>query len=190
MQTIRTFIAIELDSAIQETIRHIEELLKKTGIDAKWVKPNDIHLTLKFLGDTPIDKIEPIVQIIQTTAQTSQIFSIELTQLGAYPQIEKPRVIWIGVNRGRDETKKIVLLLKEELEKIGFVKEKRDFDPHVTIGRLRSAQNHFALFKAIKEFQINPTITQEVTHITFLKSTLTPQGPIYETLQKIDFKKS
>lgn len=188
METIRSFIAIELDETVQETIATIEEELKKTGADVKWVKPRHIHLTLKFLGSIPFDQAESILAVIQTVAQSHSSFSFQLTRLGAFPKMENPRVIWLGIEEGKEQIRKIVLSLEEKLEKVGFKKEEREFDPHVTIGRVRSPLNRFALSKAMKEIRIAPAISQAVTQITLFKSALTPQGPLYEALKRISLK--
>ncbi len=189
METIRTFIALELEPSLQQALGHIQETLKKTGADVKWVRPTDIHLTLKFLGDTPSHQLDSIAQTIRSITEQSSSYPLELTKIGAFPTIEHPRVVWIGVEEGKEETKKIAHSLEEKLQGIGFKKEDRGFEPHVTIGRVRSGLNRMALFKALKEFQIEAAMNQKANRITLFKSTLTSQGPIYETLGRFDLKK-
>jgi len=186
METLRTFIAIELKPDIQEQLNAIQAHLKKTGADASWVKSPKIHLTLKFLGEIPSDKITSIISAIQATAECQVPFSLELTHLGAFPRIESPQVIWIGVEKGKEELKNIVFDLQERLAALGFPKEKKDFSPHATLGRLRSSENRFALIKSLKEFKIQFPLAQEVRDIALIKSTLTSQGPIYEVLGKAE----
>lgn len=183
MDKIRTFIAIELNANVQNAISAILDDLRKTGADVKWVKPKDIHLTLKFLGDTPTDKIEPIEKILKECCRMRSPFALTLTHLGAFPSIESPKIIWLGAAAGKKEIKEFSLSIEEKLLELSFEKEKREFEPHLTLGRMRSMQNRFALVKAIKAHQLNPAISLEVDHIALIKSTLTPQGPIYETLK-------
>ncbi len=186
METVRTFIALEFDTTIKETIERIQNQLKKTGCDVKWVKAKDVHLTLKFLGDVSHHKMDSIIKVIEATAASNHAYTIELTHLGAFPNLLHPKVISLGIQSGKEETKKIVSSLEEQLEKIGFKKEHRDFDPHVTIGRVRSAMNCFALMEAIKKFGLPARMNQGVTSLHLVKSTLTPQGPIYEPLAKAE----
>lgn len=183
METLRTFIAIELDEAVRKTLSTIQEHLKKTGADVTWVKPDNIHLTLKFLGDTPIDKIDTMAELIRKACRKKS-FVMELTHLGAFPKMESPQVLWIGITKGKDHMKEIVLELEEILHEAGFQKEKREFDSHITLGRVRSNLNRFALTKAMMGYSFTP-VMQEVNCIVFLKSTLSPRGPIYETLKTL-----
>ncbi|HOW34842.1 MAG TPA: RNA 2',3'-cyclic phosphodiesterase [Candidatus Omnitrophota bacterium] len=188
--TLRLFIAIELDPSVREAIGIIQDHLRKSGADVKWVKPDDIHLTLKFLGDTPTDIVDKIANAMQESVQSVKKFLIEITGLGAFPKISSPRIIWVGIENGRKEVKQIAASLEEKLETLGIKKEEREFSAHITVGRTRSPQNIFALSKILKEFKSTAPITQEVSHITLIKSTLTAQGPVYEVLRRADFGNS
>ena len=188
METLRTFIAIELSTNVQNAISTIEDGLKKTGADVKWVKPANIHLTLKFLGDTPVDKIEPISKALEICGLSIAPFALELTCLGAFPKIDSAKVVWLGVTNGKEEAKQLALTIQEKLGEIGLPKEEREFEPHLTLGRVRSPLNRFALIEAVKACQITEPITLAVDHITLIKSVLTPQGPIYEVLKRFELK--
>lgn len=187
-ETFRLFIAVELNPAVQEAIGLIQDQLKKSGADVKWVRFKDIHLTLKFLGDTPVDKIDAIAAVLQEATSLVKSFTMEIKELGAFPKISSPRVIWLGLEAGKDQAKQIATTLEEKLEPLGIKREEREFAAHVTIGRTRSSQNSFALSKVMKEFKPAPS-TQEVDHIALIKSTLTPQGPVYEVLRRADLRK-
>ena len=182
MNTVRTFIAIELDDSTRQALSTIQAQLKKTGADVKWVKPENSHLTLKFLGEPPVDKIKPITESVNNSCRKNP-FLLEWSHLGAFPTIEHPQVIWIGIEKGKDQIREIAFELEGALEKLGFKKERREFDPHITLGRCRSPLNRFALFKAIKDYNL-PIISQEVRKIVFIKSTLSAQGPHYEAIKE------
>ena len=191
----RAFIAIELDQNIKEKISAIQKKLKQTEADVKWVKPENIHLTLKFLGDIDEKKAEKIKNILKNLAGDRQTFDMAISELGAFPKLRFPRVIWIGIKEGADDALKITSILDDKLVSIGFAKEKRGFSAHITIGRVRSNKNRLRLIEAVNKFnetnqkEFTPLekdflteFTQTVKNITLFKSTLTPQGPIYEAL--------
>jgi len=186
-ETIRTFIAITLNPDIRETLQKIQSHLRKTGADVKWVNPENIHLTLKFLGDTPVEKLPEIIKILQSTAHSIPSFSFSLTHIGAFPKPEHPQVIWIGIEQGKADVTRLAQTLEDHLERLGFAKEKRRFDAHVTLGRTRSGFNRFALSKEIKQYRLGQELQQSVDHLVFYKSTLTSHGPIYEVIEKVGF---
>lgn len=188
MEILRAFIAIDLDDKTQKALSRIQDELKETKADIRFIKPENIHLTLKFLGDITKDKAEAVAKILEETSWVLKPFSISLTHIGAFSEIEHPEIIWVGANQGRSEVKGFVLRLEEELEKIGFAKEKREFESHVTLGRLRSNLNQNSLIKTLKTFQMDSPIIQNVHSLTLFKSTLTPRGPVYEPLEIFPLK--
>ena len=178
---LRTFIAIKLDETTIKKLSLIQNDFKKTGADVKWVAPQNIHLTLKFLGDTSEDKIPSLRQVLEKAVAGTSPFLLELTHTGAFPTHEHPQVIWIGITDGKTKLLELASRIEEELFIVGIPKEKRSFDAHVTLGRVRSSLNTFALTKLLKVYSF-PAFAQEVKKIYFLKSTLTSHGPIYEPL--------
>ena len=186
----RTFIAIELPGEIKNSLSHLQEQLKNAGADVKWVEPNNIHLTLKFLGEIDDKKLEGITKIIFDIAKEKNKFQIHISSLGAFPKIDFPRVIWVGVDIGDKETKQVAEELEEKTAKIGIPKEDRPFSSHITIGRTRSSLNRERLVQDLKNKAELSGVRLEfyVTKITLFKSTLTPHGPIYEVLKETNLK--
>ena len=186
----RTFIAIELPTEVKDKLSKIQEQLKKSGADVKWVEPKNIHLTLKFLGEIDDKKLEKIIEIIDGTVKDKNTFHIRISSLGAFPKINYPRVIWIGIDKGDCETKEIAKELEEKIAKIGIPKEGKAFSSHITIGRTRSTLNREKLVQELKTQSANFCGGLEfvVTKITLFKSTLTPGGPIYEALKETNLK--
>jgi 2'-5' RNA ligase len=186
----RTFIAIELPQEIKDSLRRLQEKLKASKTDVKWVEPNNIHLTLKFLGEVDDKKLDKVIKIIEETARDKNEFQMRISSLGAFPKIDFPRVIWVGVETGNKETKAIAEELEEKTAKIGIPKEDRPFSSHITIGRTRSSLNREKLVQDLKNKAElgGEKLEFYVTKITLFKSTLTPHGPIYEVLKETNLK--
>ena len=183
----RTFIAIELPREIKAHLIRLQEKLRATEADVKWVEPDNIHLTLKFLGEIDDLKLEKITAIIEAVAAEKPQFEIRIVSVGAFPKLHFPRVIWVGIDAGDKETKDIAKMLEERILKLGIPKEERVFSSHITIGRTRSTKNRDVLIQELKKLGENPLggdLSFFVTKITLFKSTLTPQGPIYEPLKE------
>ncbi len=186
----RTFIAIELPAEIKDYLSQLQGELKACGADVKWVEPKNIHLTLKFLGEIDDDKLGKITKIIQDATSEKSKFQVRISSLGAFPKIEFPRVIWVGVDSGDKETKQIAKELEEKIARIGIPKEERAFSCHITIGRLKTPLNREKLVQALKDKTElgGKNLEFEVNKITLFKSTLTPKGPIYEALKETSLK--
>jgi 2'-5' RNA ligase len=188
----RAFIAIELPEEIKKTLSGLQDKLRPSGADVKWVAPENIHLTLKFLGEITEDKSKEITGEIENIAGDTKAFFISLSSPGAFPNVNSPRVIWIGIDKGDLETKKIANRLEEKISELGIPREDKEFSSHVTIGRVKSALNRDKLVNTLKavipDFQNGPEFP--VTKITLFKSTLMPKGPFYEAIKEVNLKTS
>ena len=186
----RTFIAIELPLEIKNYLSRLQDELKTAGADVKWVKPDNIHLTLKFLGEVDEKKLDKISKIIAETAEGKNKFPARISSLGAFPKTDFPRVIWVGLDTGDKEIKQIAKELEEKIAKIGIPKEDRPFSSHITIGRLRTPLNRERLVQNLKDKAGlgGEKLEFYVTKITLFKSTLTPSGPIYEALKETNLE--
>ena len=182
-EKLRLFIAIELDKSLKESLKTLQDELKKCGADVGWVKPENIHLTLKFLGETEPKSIARISAALEETAGLFPPFTLNITHVGFFPEQGPTRIVWAGLDKGKDESARLADFLEDKLSVLGFKKEKRGFSPHVTIGRVRSEENLYALRKTLSNFHFKTPLTQTTNHLTLFKSTLTPQGPIYEPLR-------
>ena len=189
MEQIRCFIAIELPSQIKEALVLLEEKLKAgQHLFVKWVDPEGIHLTLKFLGSVDSKLIPRITEAIERAAQGISPFSLHLGGLGAFPSFERPQVVWIGVG---GEVEKLALLQKgiqSALAPLGFPSETRDFTPHLTLGRLRekvspSERREFGGW--VKAAKFETRLNFEASQISLMKSQLTPKGAIYSCLASV-----
>lgn len=187
----RTFIAIELPTSIKDSLSGLQEKLKISGADVKWVQPHNIHLTLKFLGEINDKKLDKIISILEEIAKDKDPFRIRISSLGAFPKMNFPRVIWVGVDKGDNQTKEMAKALEEKITKLGIPKEDRSFSTHITIGRTRSTLNRERLVEALSSLANKldeENLEFAVTKITLFKSTITPKGPIYEILKETNLK--
>jgi 2'-5' RNA ligase len=182
--TLRTFIAIELTNELHEELRILQQELKKSEIDAKWVSPENIHLTLKFLGNIDLNQAEQIKNILNEISKQSKPFYLNLSGIGVFPKLDHPRVLWVGVNEGKNESIEIAKKLEDDLEKIGFQKENRPFSPHLTLARIRSSKNKDKLKELAEQTSFTSNNKVYVNKLTLFKSTLTPKGSVYSILHQ------
>lgn len=181
-QSIRTFIAIELNKETHSELSLLQAALKKSDADVKWAEPELIHLTLKFLGYIGDAKVKEVQKILSEVIKNLKPFVLSLKGIGAFPKLDYPRVIWVGVDEGKDEASQLARDLEDKLEKIGILKEDREFHPHITLGRVKSPKNKDRLKSIIETTKFEPSSKIAVDHLTLFKSQLTPQGPIYTPL--------
>lgn len=182
MATFRGFIAIEIPAT--PPIIEFEKTIIETGADVKLVEPKNIHLTLKFLGDSDENQIGTIEGIIKESVTNITPFPITLKGTGVFPNEKYLKVIWIGIING-NILEKIANSLDEKLVALGFKKEQHSYSAHLTIGRVRTAKNKERLLTVIKSHNNIEFLQQEIRAVTLKKSDLKPTGPIYTTLREI-----
>jgi len=182
MPTIRAFIAVEIDAQIKQKISNLISVLKKSGADAKWADENQMHLTLKFLGNINKDKIEEISGAMSSVSSNSKSFAVSFSEIGAFPDTSRPRVIWLGVDKGAEDLKILNDRTETSLKKIGFAKEGRKFEPHLTLARIRSPKNISNLIKLIGETNCDIKDETRIDKLTLFQSILNSKGAIYEVL--------
>lgn len=181
MSKFRGFIAMDLASLPK--LIEFENKIKDTGANVKLVKPKNVHITLKFLGDTEEEKIDEIEKIMKNAVKDVDPFNIQLKSTGVFPNQNYMKVIWIGINNG-EKIGIIADKIDEDLSNIGFEKEKRKFSAHLTIGRVKSAKNKDQLVQIIEKYKEFEFADVKVDAIKLKKSELTPKGPIYTTLKE------
>lgn len=193
MQTKRTFIALDFPLEIRQKIRDITAYFKTQlppGL-IKWVDPDNMHLTLKFMGETPPEKLADIKHAIYQLGAVFPVFSIEIEDLGMYPNSKHPRVIWLGI-KGENNLITLHNQLDQALNQIGIQPEKRPFSPHLTIARVRRSANQDSVLqigKTLSQFKVSHLGTVHVHEIVYYQSDLTPQGPNYTILQTTPMNK-
>lgn len=181
----RAFIAIELSKECKDYLTLVESQFKKSNADVKWVSQDNLHITLKFLGDINEEQVNKLIAAITDIASKHKQFTLKLGPTGAFPGIRSPRIIWVGVTKGDNELKEIAREIELNAVKAGIPEENKPFSSHITIGRTRSGLNREELIQLLDSSTKGlPAETPEsiVKDITLYKSTLTPKGPIYEIL--------
>lgn len=182
---VRAFVALEYPTEIKDELATVQERLKPLG-DLKLVERENLHMTLKFLGEVSEDKIEGVVEVLEFLSQENA-FNATLKGLGAFPKAKHPRVIWIGLednNRVMELHQKI----EDSLQDLGLKKETR-FHPHYTLARVRSIQDTPGLAKLLDENRETIYSTYTVSDITLMRSKLTPNGPEYTPIKKFNLNK-
>lgn len=181
----RTFIAVEVPFTVKNLITELENRLKGTRADIKWVQPRNIHITLKFLGD--IDNVQSTIirEGLCKALKSTNHFSLSLGRLGAFPDLSQPRFFWISVNGGRDELIAMQQRIENELHSRCFIREERPFTPHVTIGRVRSLKDLTNLKERIGTIMFE-TAPFRVTRVAIVRSHLRPTGPDYQVIDYVE----
>jgi len=181
MEKIRTFIAVPIPQAVKESITSLQGPLVRSQADIKWVRPDSIHITLKFLGDVESGRIPEVVRAIEPAVLAIRPFSVQIGGCGFFPNAKKPNVLWIGVSEGADALALLAQRIDDALSDIGFEREKRAFRSHLTIGRVRSTRH---IEDAVSMLQSSPfdAGTFEARTVNLMKSDLRPEGAVYTPL--------
>jgi 2'-5' RNA ligase len=182
---IRSFLAIELPKPILKKIEEVQGDLKLSRADVRWASPGKIHLTLKFFGNIDESKIESIVEAIEGPVKGTPPFFLKVKGLGAFPHLKNPRVIWMGLAEGKDILTFFQGQLEGELEKIGFEREERPFQPHLTLGRSNSSRKRDELVGMVEQRREEEFGEIPVGKVVLFKSDLRPTGPIYTALREL-----
>ncbi len=182
---VRSFLAIELPKPILRKIEEVQEDLKLAHADVRWVNPEKIHLTLKFFGNIEESRIDPIFKSIEEPIQNTPPFSLRMRGVGAFPQMNNPRVIWMGLLEGREVLISFQKQIEAHLEKIGFLSEDRPFHPHLTLGRMKSSRGKRELVEKMEKHREKEFGDFQVDRVVLFKSDLKPTGPIYTPLREL-----
>ena len=185
----RLFIAIELPENLIQRIARVQEQLEKQipARAVRWVKPESIHLTLKFLGDvetTRIDSLSPA--LVQATASHSS-FSLEVAELGCFPNTRRPRVLWLGLYGEVEPLGRLQQSVESRIVELGFEPEDRPFSPHLTLARVQRGINRDDVSKvglAAERGLAKPVGGWQVTSLSLMRSQLKPSGAIYTEVHR------
>jgi 2'-5' RNA ligase len=187
-ETIRAFIAFEIPDDVLSSLSRVQEDLKSYGFQAKWVRPQSIHLTLKFLGDIQPTHVQPIAGVMRDAAEGYAPLSLCAHGIGVFPNMRRPRVIWVGLGGQVNLLGELQQKLDDGLSEIGFKKEDRSFKGHLTLGRFKTRINSTDMIRALEEFAEFETEAFAGDQLILFKSELTPTGAIYSKLEHISLK--
>ena len=191
MDAIRAFIAIELPAAILQQLGEVESRLKpQMPPDCiRWVKPDSIHLTLKFLGQVPSDQIDLITASLKNALLPHHAFALEVAGAGCFPDLHRPRVIWVGVKEDppTHQLQHVQRAVENAISPLGYPTEARDFSPHLTLGRVARDVRTTDLKKvgdAVGASHIGSLGRWDVSNVALIKSDLRPTGAVYTVLAR------
>jgi 2'-5' RNA ligase len=185
VEVVRAFLALDLSNEIKDRIMDLEGRIGRSGADVKLVEKENLHVTMKFLGDINDETVDKIHGIMKGVRESK--FAMEVRGTGVFPNTRMVRVLWAGVGTGSDKVISIFRQLDSGAAQFGFARE-RDFTPHITVGRVRSQGNREELLKAIEKYAGEGFGTTRVDKVILKKSTLTPSGPIYSNLREVELQ--
>ena len=170
---------------LKAKISGIQDKLKTAGVDASWTRQEGMHLTLKFLGETDDKRIPEIEKALNMAVDGIAPFLLSVSGTGVFPDMRRPRVVWIGLNEDGSNLIRLQKGVEEELRKIGFQSEDRRFTPHITLGRIRSNKNMDKLLKLVEEEKSSELGGFNVSEVHLIKSELKPSGAVYTELYSV-----
>jgi 2'-5' RNA ligase len=190
MTTLRTFIAVELDDELRMNLGLLQDRLRDRvpRRSVRWVRPAGIHLTLKFLGDTPGAKVRDVGTDLVRAAASVPPFTITMGGLGCFPNARRPRVVWVGLQEATGALVRLRDAVEAEVSPLGFPSERRPFRPHLTLGRVqrRATKSQVReIGQAVVAASSTGTVDEmAVGAVSYIKSELRPTGAVYTLLSE------
>ncbi len=191
----RTFIAVEFSADTRAALGGLAQRLAQATPErtVSWVKPELMHLTLKFLGDTPEAAVPKIAAALDTVANGQTAFAVQTCELGCFPNLKRPRVVWMGFDaQGVLRLGALNRAVEIAVAPLGFPTEARPFSAHLTLGRVRkeaSPSQAAKVGESVRALKGMPTLTDILDSILLIKSELRPAGPVYTVLHKANLEK-
>lgn len=189
---LRTFIALELGDDLRTALADLQAQLKRRVAPqaVRWVRPDGIHLTLKFLGDTPPDDVPLIQAALADAASQAAPFVVRAEGLGCFPNPRRPRVVWVGVSEPTGALQALRDGVEAHVAPLGYPTERRRFSPHLTLGRVHrraSTSEAAEVGQVVRTASVGLVGQLQATHVRFIKSDLRPTGAVYTTLFEAPF---
>jgi len=182
-ESIRSFLAFDIESdSVRKKLTSVQTLLLQTVADLKLVETQNIHVTVRFLGNITPTMVERIHQEMKTVQFIP--FDIQIKGLGAFPDMRYPRVVWAGIAKGAPELRSVFSQLEPKLQQLGFAPDSRGFNAHLTIARVRSGRNKAQLAKFLNENAEHEFGLIRAECLRLKQSDLSPKGPVYSTLRE------
>lgn len=183
----RLFVAIALTQRDRTRLQQIRDVLAAAPADVRWVEPENLHLTLRFLGEVQADRLEPIENVISDAVRAQRAPELQLGGLGVFPARGAPRVVWCGMQRGGEALRVLVGRLEKGLQPLGFAAEDRPYTPHITLGRVRSRHNSAALRRTCETTAAEDFVAFVPTEVLLVESRLSPAGARYSVRRRFAF---
>ncbi len=182
---LRTFIALPIDDALRRRLVGLQQELCEIGAEVKWVEPENLHVTLLFLGEVDALEVVEICRTVSGVADLKEPFPLAIAGLGAFPNLRRPRTLWVGVEDGRDQLVALHHALEDSLLRVGaYRREERAYTPHVTLGRVTGEHVPSSLLGRLKREADWQGGTLAVREVHVMSSELTPDGPRYNVVSR------
>lgn len=189
-EEIRAFIAIEMPDNVKAGLSSLQAKLRPGQHPyVKWVHPEGIHLTLKFLGNIRRDQVSAIEEAMSKACAGTSPFQLQLGGLGAFPNLARSRVVWVALNGDLERLATLQGRIEQSLLPLGFARESRPFAPHLTLGRVReqaTPEERRRIGELVKATQSAEAVAMEAGEVSLMRSTLTPRGAIYDCMARIE----
>jgi len=183
MEGIRSFIAVEIPEPLRAKLDGVQRELKRADADVRWVRPESIHLTLKFLGSVTEEELEKLAGVIAPIISSWVPFEVRLQGIGCFPSCRNPRIVWLGIEQGSAEASSLQKAVENQAADVGFPPETRAFKPHLTLGRVRSSRGKGSLAQVVENHREVEIGSFRVNEVYLFKSELKPSGAVYTKLQ-------
>lgn len=182
-ELVRAFLAFDIDNnELKKKLTDAQKLLAQTGADLKLVEPDNIHMTIRFLGDISLKMADNIFEEMKKIQ--FKPFIVKIFGIGVFPSLSYPRVVWAGITEGTTPLQSVFSQLEPNLRRLGFTPDAKGFSPHLTIARVRSAFNRSQLVDCIQKNSQYYFGLVNANCLRLKRSILTPQGPNYSTLKE------
>ena len=181
---LRAFVAVELPEPVREALQGLQSALRRIHLRARWVGPENLHVTLKFLGNIPAGHVPSIGQALKEAVRAQGPFSLTVAGMGVFPGLRRPRVIWVGLADRAHALGRLQQEIEARLAALGFPREGRRFQGHVTIGRFADSGPPGPLADALKQYRAQGIGVLEVHEVVLFRSDLRPEGPIHTPLAR------
>lgn len=186
MPLLRSFIALPTPDSVRNRISSIQADLRQLNADVKWESPEKLHITLKFLGNVETQLLENLIPALEEIARAQSSFDLTYEGIGAFPNLQAPRVVWVGTARN-ESLLSFQHSVELRCEDFGIARENRAFHPHITLGRVKGSRNIQRLTEKLKTITLEPTRAR-CTELLVMRSDLTPSGSVYSVLKSIPLK--
>jgi len=189
MPRTRTFIAVAISEDIRANAVALQKELGKTGATVKWVEEENLHVSLLFLGEVDDRELHAVCKAAQEVAASEPPFALRVSGVGAFPTARRPKVVWAGVTEGAEELQRLYAALEAKMLDLGcYRKEERGYTPHLTLGRVKDAEDGFALAAELPKRMSWDGGRTMVEEVLVYSSELNREGPVYTVLGRAELK--
>lgn len=184
-ELIRTFIAVKIEPQplLLQLLTHLKEIFDHEKI--KWVEKDNLHLTLKFLGDTSPVQVEQVKTILEETCQNFSSFQFDLKGVGFFKRNRQPKVLFVKIEKN-EILKQLTAEIDAKLSELGFEKEQREFNPHLTLGRIKFLKDKSRFYETIETYRSHFIQQVKINEVIYFQSILKPAGAEYKSIEKIE----